>query len=123
MEYLPSFIDQIDYNYIAHHGIKGQHWGVRRPRNEDGILQGAGAKLAAMMQTRKKKKLDKLEKKRSRAQRAAGRDSSMQKHLSKQKNIAAKAFLAPTYGVASVSRAYHQHKANSAQRRIDRLRK
>jgi len=47
MEYKPSFIDQLDVDYIAHHGIKGQKWGVRRPRNEDGIIQGAGARLAA----------------------------------------------------------------------------
>lgn len=30
--------------YIAHHGIKGQKWGVRRFRNEDGTLTEAGKK-------------------------------------------------------------------------------
>lgn len=29
-------------NYLAHHGIKGQHWGVRRFQNEDGTLTAAG---------------------------------------------------------------------------------
>ena len=38
----PSYIDG-----LMHHGIKGMHWGVRRPRNEDGIIDGAGARLAA----------------------------------------------------------------------------
>lgn len=29
-------------DYIAHHGIKGQKWGVRRFQNEDGSLTPAG---------------------------------------------------------------------------------
>ena len=33
-----------DPNYIAHHGIKGQKWGVRRFQNEDGSLKAAGEK-------------------------------------------------------------------------------
>ena len=38
MEYTPSFIDQLDADYICHHGIKGMHWGVRRFQNPDGSL-------------------------------------------------------------------------------------
>lgn len=30
---------------LAHHGIKGQKWGVRRYQNEDGSLTPAGKKL------------------------------------------------------------------------------
>lgn len=30
--------------YLAHHGIKGQRWGVRRYQNEDGTLTNAGKK-------------------------------------------------------------------------------
>lgn len=30
--------------YLAHHGIKGMKWGVRRFRNEDGTLTAAGKK-------------------------------------------------------------------------------
>ena len=32
----------MDNEYLAHHGIKGQKWGVRRFRNEDGTLTPAG---------------------------------------------------------------------------------
>lgn len=31
-------------NYLAHHGIKGQQWGVRRFQNEDGSLTEEGRK-------------------------------------------------------------------------------
>ena len=44
MEYKPSFVDQLDADYISHHGIKGQKWGVRRYQNADGSLTPAGQK-------------------------------------------------------------------------------
>lgn len=31
-------------NYLAHHGVKGQKWGVRRYQNRDGSLTAAGKK-------------------------------------------------------------------------------
>ena len=42
MEYNLSFVDQLDVDYISHHGIKGQHWGVRRYQNPDGSLTPEG---------------------------------------------------------------------------------
>ena len=44
MEYLPSYTD---FLYLAHHGIQGQKWGVRRYQNEDGSLTPAGKKRQA----------------------------------------------------------------------------
>ena len=35
--------------YIAHHGIKGQRWGIRRYQNEDGSLTPAGVRRYARL--------------------------------------------------------------------------
>ncbi len=42
MEHLPTFTDQLDADYISHHGIKGMHWGIRRYQNPDGSLTSQG---------------------------------------------------------------------------------
>ena len=36
-------------NYLAHYGIKGMHWGVRRYQNADGTLTAAGKAREAML--------------------------------------------------------------------------
>lgn len=38
------YFRQQEKNYLAHHGIKGQKWGVRRFQNEDGSLTEEGRK-------------------------------------------------------------------------------
>lgn len=43
LRYIPSTASSfMSDGYLAHHGIKGQKWGVRRFRNEDGSLTKAG---------------------------------------------------------------------------------
>lgn len=34
----------MEYDYLAHHGIKGQRWGIRRFQKKDGTLTSAGKK-------------------------------------------------------------------------------
>lgn len=44
----------MDNNYLAHHGIKGQKWGVRRYQTKDGSLTAAGKKRYAKDNGKKK---------------------------------------------------------------------
>ena len=46
-----TYIYSMDYTepYLAHHGIKGQRWGVRRFQNVDGSYTSEGRKRHANM--------------------------------------------------------------------------
>jgi len=59
MEYLPTFIDQLDVDYISHHGIKGMHWGIRRYQNTDGSYTSAGKARYNANQTNGKRSFSK----------------------------------------------------------------
>lgn len=48
-------------DYLAHHGVKGQRWGVRRYQNADGSLTEAGKKKYNSYYTRESKALTKRE--------------------------------------------------------------
>ena len=53
-------------NYIAHHGIKGQKWGVRRFQNEDGSLTPAGQRRYARDVSKYERQMDRYERGRER---------------------------------------------------------
>ena len=53
----------MSYEYIftdslSHHGIKGQRWGIRRYRNEDGSLTAAGQKRYGKRYERRQKQIE-----------------------------------------------------------------
>ena len=42
MENVQLIVYRSHEDYLEHHGVKGQHWGVRRYQNEDGSLTAEG---------------------------------------------------------------------------------
>lgn len=67
------FKKYLQHSYLAHHGIKGMHWGIRRYQNPDGSLTSQGKKryslnpIKRMQQKRADKKA--LEEKKKAADR------------------------------------------------------
>ena len=41
---MKEYYIKIDNEYLEHHGVKGQKWGIRRYQNEDGTLTDEGKK-------------------------------------------------------------------------------
>lgn len=47
---MSKFVITREDDYLVHHGVKGQKWGVRRYQNEDGSLTAEGMKQRAKIE-------------------------------------------------------------------------
>lgn len=81
-------------NTLSHHGIKGQRWGVRRFRNEDGSLTPAGKKRAALSDEQRSK-INAAANRTSHAQNIANSGKNLTDNLRKMNSDAAKRKTSP----------------------------
>lgn len=72
------------YDYLEHHGIKGQRWGIRRYQNKDGSLKPAGEKHRSLRERRQETKAKK-------AQAKAAQELAAKRKAAADKARAAKA--------------------------------
>ena len=84
-------------NYLEHHGVKGQRWGVRRYQNSDGSLTEKGRKRLKKWETyvedTRSKKIAKVNKKLTKAKSGSEKEANLKKaakFLEKDKQIYSK---------------------------------
>lgn len=109
----------MENNTLQHHGIKGQKWGVRRYRNEDGTLTPAGKKRAktlsdsARVKKIRKKKITQMSNEELRDANNRLQLERQYKDLTKKKSIGKKivtAFVVTAATVTSVENSYNTYK-------------
>lgn len=76
-------------NYLVHHGVKGQRWGVRRYQNADGSLTDAGRKKLLKFQKKVSKYTKKHAKFEKKAYKAIKRNNADKLLKYKKKSIKA----------------------------------
>jgi hypothetical protein len=84
-------------NYLEHHGVKGQRWGIRRYQNSDGSLTEKGRKRLKKWETyvedTRSKKIAKVNKKLTKAKAGSEKEANLKKaakFLEKDKQIYSK---------------------------------
>lgn len=76
-------------NYLAHHGVKGQRWGIRRYQNPDGSLTSAGRKKLLKYQKKVSKYTERHAKFEKKAYKAVKRNNADKLLKYKKKSIKA----------------------------------
>ena len=95
-----------DSDYLAHYGIKGQKWGIRRFQNPDGTLTAEGAKRYGTVKEMKKAVKDEYKK-----------DNAMAKKLGNEAAIAAWAAKKQAISSAKAIQKYSKHPHNDKNKR------
>lgn len=104
--------------YLAHHGIKGQRWGVRRFRERDGDLTAAGQQRYGVGNGRKKSqhRINLEEKYRKAGMSKEDAEQKANKRINVEKGVAIGA--AASAGVAAIA-LYRKYGKNAVNKHSD----
>ena len=98
-----------DGAYLAHHGIKGQRWGVRRFQNPDGSLTAAGVKRIKTLESQSEK-IDRKKSKLNSSKNVAKISKYTEESVNKKQIASEKKY----------DEAFYNHRSNSAHTEIGR---